>query len=103
MSGAIGYSLNAFPSDTLEEVEATLAGPAARLRVRAAGTGALPVELRLGAPAIDAIRAGKLEPRLRDALARSGLTLLSLNGFPLSPFHARRVKEDVFRPSWLEE
>lgn len=103
MPRAIGYSLNVFPSDTLEEVRTTLAGPAKRLRERAAPGGVLPVELRLGSPAIDSIRREGRESEIRDLLAAASCRCVSLNGFPLSPFHARRVKEDVFRPSWLEE
>lgn len=103
MARAIGYSLNVFPSDTLGEVRATLAGPAKRLGEKAAPGGILPVELRLGSPAIDAIRREGRESEIADLLAAASLRCVSLNGFPLSPFHARRVKEDVFRPSWLEE
>jgi len=104
MSRSIAYALNVFPSDTLEELDASLAGPAARLRERAAVRGApLPVELRLGLPAIEAATRGGRAGAIRERLAASGLRCVSVNGFPLSPFHARRVKEDVFRPSWLDE
>ncbi len=103
MSKAIGYSLNAFPSDTLDEIRATLSGPARLLGRAAAGPEPLAVELRLGAPAIEAVRREGRAAELEDLLASAGLRCVSLNGFPLSPFHARRVKEDVFRPSWLEE
>jgi sugar phosphate isomerase/epimerase len=35
-------------------------------------------------------------------LRERGLYLFTLNAFPYGDFHARRVKEEVFRPDWLD-
>lgn len=39
---------------------------------------------------------------LADALAETHLHAFTLNAFPQGAFHAERVKDDVFRPSWAE-
>jgi hypothetical protein len=54
--------------------------------------------LRLSAQA-----AGELArdaPALRDELARAGMYVFTINGFPYGRFHGIRVKEEVYRPDW---
>jgi sugar phosphate isomerase/epimerase len=40
---------------------------------------------------------------LREFLAEHRLYVFTLNGFPYGPFHGAPVKEEVYRPDWLEE
>lgn len=100
----LGYSLNLFPSETIDDVKAAVEGPMREVALRlGAREGApLPVEARLGMPAIETLEDPAACTELRDCFSAAGLDVFTMNGFPISGFHEARVKEDVFRPSWLE-
>ncbi len=58
------------------------------------------VGLRLSAIAAHTLAdPAELEP-FRDFLARNGLYVFTINGFPYGPFHGVRVKEQVYQPDW---
>lgn len=106
----VGYCANVFPGETLAETREALSVRMARVRdlvqvesggERAAG-GLFGVGLRVSGPA---------EIELRDPAAREAfiglirdlrMDAFTINGFPYGRFHASRVKEDVYRPDWLE-
>ena len=58
------------------------------------------VGLRLSALASEALAAPRELDRFKDFLAREGLYVFTINGFPYGPFHGTRVKEDVYQPDW---
>ncbi len=102
----LAYSLNLFPSETVAEVEAACLGPMRRVRehLDRADEETLGVELRFGRPAIAELSENpEALSRFRGMLERERLDPFTLNGFPVGRFHADRVKEDVFRPTWLDE
>lgn len=98
----LGYCTNVH---AIEELDAVL---------RALGTYCGPVRRRLGARALslglwlsrrssaELAASAEARAKLRDALGRHGLELVTLNGFPYGDFHAERVKEEVYRPDWTD-
>jgi hypothetical protein len=69
-------------------------------------TGAFGVGLRLAAEACDHLLVGPAQApaaELVAVLAELGMYVFTLNGFPYGAFHGVRVKENVYRPDWIEE
>ena len=94
----LAYCSNVHPADDLDGIAAQLERFAARVRERARRAG-LGVGLWVAAPALADPAAAE---RLRDALDRLGLEVVTLNGFPYRAFHAPVVKLDVYRPNWAD-
>jgi sugar phosphate isomerase/epimerase len=59
--------------------------------------------LRLSAAACRALAAPEELASFKRFLDAEGLYVFTLNGFPFGAFHGTRVKENVYRPDWLEE
>lgn len=92
----LAYSTNLHAAESTEAIAAALAAFAGPLRVEL-GWDRLGVDLRLGSAALG----GDLDA-LRRTLDEHHLSAHSLNGFPLRPFQAARVKEDAYLPDWSE-
>lgn len=92
----LAYSTNLHAAETPDEIAAALAAFAGPLRARL-GWKRLGVDLRLGLAAL----AGDWG-ELRRTLDRLHLSAHTINGFPLSPFQAARVKERAYLPDWSE-
>ncbi len=60
------------------------------------------LELRLGIGAARELKARRTRREFAEFLVANRLFVFSINAFPLLDFHARRVKEQVYRPSWGE-
>ncbi|WP_411107558.1 metabolite traffic protein EboE [Streptomyces sp. cmx-4-9] len=98
----LAYCTNVHPAETLEGVLAQLREHAEPVR-RRLGAGRLGIGLWL---ARDAARTLDGDPRalegLRTELARRGLEVVTLNGFPYEGFGAEVVKYRVYRPDWAD-
>lgn len=92
----LAYSTNLHAAETAEEIAQAMASFAGPLRQRL-GWERLGVDLRLGSVALRGDLAA-----LRRALDAHRLSAHTLNGFPLRPFQAARVKEDAYLPDWSE-
>ncbi len=95
----LGYCTNVHPAETLAEAWTALRLHAPRLRQRLKG----PVGIGLYLPwAVAEPLASRPESAesFRDFLASAGLEVFTANAFPIGGFHARRVKEAVYRPDW---
>lgn len=92
----LAYSTNLHAAEDVAGIAAALDRFAGPLRQRL-GWDRLGVDLRLGSAAL----AGDLSV-IRSALDRNRLSAHTLNGFPLRPFQAARVKEDAYLPDWSE-
>ncbi len=102
-SPSVGYSLNVFPDETLDELWTTLRTRAARIRRDAFGNRPFPVELRLSAQMVAELRAKpQAVIELRDYLRGEGLRLVTLNAFVPASFHQPNLKERVYLPAWHE-
>lgn len=99
-SWKLGYSTNVHPGETLAQVHDFLARHTSPIKRRLFGDEPAGLELRLGIGTARELRAAAARHRLRGAIEDAGLELFSINAYPLRDFHARRVKDDVYRPSW---
>jgi sugar phosphate isomerase/epimerase len=98
----VGYCYNVLPGESVAalcEQARRICGPV-RAKVGVARMG---VGLWIAQPAAVELRDPAARDALRDALAREGLYVFTLNGFPYGGFHAPRVKERVFEPTWADD
>ncbi len=97
----LGYCYNVLPGETVAALIDQLrriCGPVrARLGVTRMGVG-----LWIAQPAAAELRHPAARTALRAALDGEGLYVFTLNGFPYGGFHAPRVKERVFEPTWAD-
>jgi sugar phosphate isomerase/epimerase len=96
----VAYCTNVHPAEDLDGVLAQLERFARPVRERLE-MDRLGVGLWLAAPVAQLLRRD-LDgvARLRDTLARLGLEVVGLNGFPYRAFHAPVVKRAVYLPDW---
>ncbi len=92
----LAYSTNLHAAESADEIGVALARFAGPLR-SGLGWDCLGVDLRLGSAALRGDLSG-----LRRVLDAHRLSAHTLNGFPLRPFQAARVKEDAYLPDWSE-
>ncbi|MBN8524741.1 MAG: hypothetical protein J0M02_05325, partial [Planctomycetes bacterium] len=92
----LAYSTNLHAAESAGEIAQALADFAGPLR-QDLGWERLGVDLRLGSAALRGDLAA-----LRRVLDAHGLSAHTINGFPLRPFQAARVKEDAYLPDWSE-
>ncbi len=103
MAPLLGYCTNVHPGEALADLVAIARGPAARVRRLLGEHDSLPVGLWLPREAAAAIAGdARAADRLRGALADGGLVAFTANAFPIGGFHAARVKEAVYRPTWVD-
>ncbi|HLU50104.1 MAG TPA: metabolite traffic protein EboE, partial [Planctomycetota bacterium] len=100
---AIGYSTNVHRGETLEQVYRFLEEYTVPIARRVFGEKKAGLELRLGIGSTQELLDPAARARFRDFLVERDLELFSINAFPLRDFHAMRVKEDVYLPSWRDE
>lgn len=97
------YCTNIHPGETWDEVRANLETHVLAVKARVAPGQRFGIGLRLSAQAAEVLA----RPEERDALSRfldaNQLYIFTINGFPYGAFHGTRVKEEVYRPDWLEE
>ena len=98
----LGYSTNVHRGESLAQVYRFLKEYTIPIKNRVFGGEPAGLELRLGIGSTRDLQKRRALREFRDFLERSGLELFSINAFPLLDFHARRVKEKVYRPSWCE-
>ena len=96
----LGYSTNVHPGEDMKAVYRSLEEYTIPIRKRVFGSEPCGLELRLGIGSARDLATRKARLEFRDYLEESGLVLFSVNAYPLSDFHARRVKETVYQPSW---
>jgi sugar phosphate isomerase/epimerase len=98
---SVCWGTNVHPAEDLRGILAMLDGPAAAVRARHRPGGVLGLGLWLPAAAARAIAGSEEAARaVRERLAGQGLRIDTVNAFPYGGFHAPRVKEAVYAPSW---
>jgi hypothetical protein len=96
----LGYEMNAHPAASLPELRASLARYAIPIAERLAPGEAFGIVPHIGEGLCrDLARPGALR-ELGEGLAARRLFPFSVNAYPLRDFHAARVKEQVYLPSW---
>ncbi|MER6912056.1 metabolite traffic protein EboE [Streptomyces sp. NPDC000594] len=98
----LAYCTNVHPAETLDGILAQLRDHCEPVR-RRLGRDRLGIGLWLARDAAHALTADPAAlRRLRRALDRRGLEVVTLNGFPYQGFGAEHVKYRVYRPDWSE-
>jgi sugar phosphate isomerase/epimerase len=99
----VGYALNVFPYETLDELWACLEGDVLRIKERAFPDEAFPIELRFSERIVNQLQQDcDRVARLKYFLDTHDLSLVTVNGFVMPHFHGGRVKERVYLPAWHE-
>ncbi|HIA27584.1 MAG TPA: hypothetical protein EYN79_05620 [Planctomycetes bacterium] len=96
----LGYEMNAHPAASLEEFEDALDRYVEPVRKKLAVTGEMAIAPNIGEGLARDLARTTARENLRDRLADGGYRIYTVNAFPLRNFHARRVKEQVYLPSW---
>jgi sugar phosphate isomerase/epimerase len=99
----LGYCTNIHPGEGWAEVMDNLRHHVVAVKGRVAPEVPLGVGLRLSARAAAELARGEALSELGAWLADHGLYVFTVNGFPYGSFHGVRVKEQVYRPDWLED
>jgi sugar phosphate isomerase/epimerase len=97
------YCTNIHPGEGWAEVRENLARYVLRVRDHVAPGEPFGVGLRLSARAARELGEGDRLRELRAFLAEHALYVFTLNGFPHGTFHGEPIKEEVYRPDWLED
>jgi len=99
----LGYCTNIHPGETWPEVMRNIEGQVRAVRDRVAPDRAFGIGLRLSGQAAEALDQPRTLDDFRSYLDENRLYVFTINGFPHGAFHGTRVKEDVYRPDWLED
>jgi len=97
------YCTNIHAGESWAEIKQNLERFLPAVKQRLAPDRPFGVGLRLSGRAAEELSAPGELPALKDFLARSGLYVFTINGFPYGTFHGARVKEDVYLPDWLDD
>lgn len=94
------YCTNIHPGESWPEVFANLARYVVAVKSRVSPDVPFGVGLRLSARAATELL--PIVDELRSWLDERGLYVFTINGFPYGQFHGVPVKQQVYRPDWLE-
>ncbi len=96
----LGYEMNAHPAASLTELRASLARFTIPVSERVAPDQLFGIVPHIGEGLSRDLARASARAELADLLAARELFPFSVNAYPLKDFHARRVKEQVYLPSW---
>jgi sugar phosphate isomerase/epimerase len=97
------YCTNIHPGESWAEVRDNLTRYVLPVRERVAPAQPFGLGLRLSGRAARELAERERLTELRAFLREHDLYVFTLNGFPHGTFHGQPVKEEVYRPDWLEE
>ena len=97
------YCTNIHPGESWGEVRANLERHVIAVKARVALRERFGVGLRLSGRAARELSSPPQMMALRRWLDANDLYVFTINAFPYGAFHGTRVKEDVYRPDWLED
>jgi len=97
------YCTNIHPGESWAEVRENLERFVVPVKERVYADGPFGVGLRLSGRAATELEDPGAFEELEAFLAARDLYVFTINGFPHGSFHGTRVKENVYRPDWLEE
>ncbi len=98
----LAYSTNVHRGEKLKDLYAFLSRFTIPVRDRVFRGQRGGLELRFGIGTAKELSAVRARREFAEFLGEQNLYIFSINAFPLLDFHARRVKEQVYRPSWIE-
>jgi sugar phosphate isomerase/epimerase len=99
----LGYCTNIHVGESWAEVRHNLEEYVTQVKARVCPSRPFGVGLRLSSRAAEELSRPGAVAELRAWLDVAGLYVFTINGFPYGSFHRTRVKEQVYRPDWLED
>ena len=99
----LGYCTNIHAGESWDEVRANLERYVVRVKERVAPESPMGVGLRLSGRAARELSSARELAALRRWLDANDLYVFTIKAFPYGAFHGTRVKDDVYRPDWLED
>jgi sugar phosphate isomerase/epimerase len=97
------YCTNIHPGETWDEVFTNVSTHVLAVKARVSPERRFGVGLRLSAAAARRLAEPEVLCDFREFLRRHELYVFTINGFPYGAFHGTVVKENVYRPDWLED
>ncbi|MPZ20909.1 MAG: metabolite traffic protein EboE [Luteitalea sp.] len=97
------YCTNIHPASGWDAVYANLQRYASALKQRLSPSAPFGIGLRLSAREARELLDGERLADFRAFLAREGLYVALINGFPYGAFHGEPVKDRVYAPDWQDE
>ncbi len=97
------YCTNIHAGESWDEVFGNISTHVLAVKRRVSPHRPFGVGLRLSAAAARGLWEPGVLPDFREFLRINDLYVFTINGFPYGAFHGTRVKEDVYRPDWLED
>jgi sugar phosphate isomerase/epimerase len=97
------YCTNIHAGETWDQVRANVETHVLEVKRRVCPDRPFGVGLRLGGAAARELAQPEALAAFRELLAREGLYVFTINAFPYGPFHGAVLKEQVYRPDWLED
>jgi sugar phosphate isomerase/epimerase len=97
------YCTNIHPGETWDEVFANVSTHVLAVKARVSPDQPFGVGLRLSAAAARRLAEPDTLSAFAAFLRAHDLYVFTINGFPYGAFHGTAVKENVYRPDWLED
>jgi sugar phosphate isomerase/epimerase len=97
------YCTNIHSGESWPEVRANVETHVRAVKNRVCPDRPFGIGLRLGAAAARGLAHADQLASFRTFLRENGLYVFTVNAFPYGTFHAAVVKEQVYRPDWLED
>jgi sugar phosphate isomerase/epimerase len=97
------YCTNIHPGDGWRAVDANIRRYAPALKARLSPSAPFALGLRLSARDARELLEGSHLDVFHEYLAREGLYVPLINGFPYGPFHGTPVKAEVYAPDWQDD
>ncbi len=97
------YCTNIHPAETWDQVFANVSTHVRAVKARVCPDRPFGIGLRLSASAAARLAQPTVLAAFREFLAAHQLYVFTINGFPHGTFHGTAVKEQVYRPDWLED
>ena len=98
----LAYSTNVHRGESLADVYRFLDAYTIPIRKRLFGKARAGLELRLGIGSATELKKPAQREAFRGYLEENGLVPFSINAYPLRNFHSKRVKKQVYLPSWAD-
>lgn len=98
----LGYEMNAHPASSVEDLHAAIRDYVLPVRERVCPGEPFAIAPHIGTELVKELSRTHVAEGVGSWLRDHGLHLYTINAFPLQNFHARRVKEEVYQPSWAK-
>lgn len=102
-AGHLCYGTNVHPGESWPEVLANVRAHVVAVKRLVCADRPFGCGLRLSDAACRTLLEGEELQAFKRLLDAEGIYVFTLNGFPFGAFHGTRVKENVYRPDWLED